>query len=238
MKDIIFHSSAKERRAFIRRLFKTELLDVEYVEDVISSAAQRPMIFGEYNNPMEWGIHYSWWNVLPLRTGAYQNGYIHDLFLLHELLHIANNVRGFNTHASWVNNKLHEEFEASLSSEMTIYDRVDWLREETFPFAILYDEAAVNGRNRAHYRRQVIVNGSEETEPQKLMQQYQALNKHWCSVWGEVAFDVEAHMSKVDKGEIPIEAHAEWLKNHMDDDGIPFAEQAWRFNYHQKKVKS
>ena len=239
MKDILIHKTSAERRDFIRGLFKTVHMDPSScLYDLIYDAAQIPIVFCEYSNPeLEWSNFYSWLNVLPLRTGCYTNPYIADLYLVHELFHIVNKVTGFHDIQSWADNKIAEEFEASLFSEMSVYDNGIFSRKNTFSFPILWDETMLDGANSRNYRRSVMVRQDPKTDAQKLLVEYVETNWAWCRVWGTYARETEWHMDRLAREAVSLEEHVEWLKKAMGEGDIPFISGVKEFHKISKHIK-
>jgi hypothetical protein len=237
MKNPVFQVTQAERLNYMRSLFKTDLKDYFPVQTLLGNASLVPVIFYEPIDPVrERGNFTTWWNCIPLRVGEYTNDNIHDMYLIHELYHLANKVDGFSTPMNWKFNKLQEEFEAALYSEMDIYRDIPGLRSKTFDFPILADEVAIWGSKayNRQYRRTVTARGSMNTPAQKLMQQYSAANYAWLDIYITIAPQVEEHNLALNQtGD--FEAHIKWLDSNGKD--IPFEWLLNVFNRSYAKIK-
>lgn len=237
MKNPVFQVDSTKRFNYMRSLFRTDLKDSSVIQILLDDASHVPVIFYEPVDPVkERGNFTTWWNCIPLRTSEYTNDNIHDLYLVHELYHLANKVNGFSTPLNWKFNKLQEEFEAALFSEMDIYHDVPGLRAKTFDFPILADEIGIWGSKEwnRHYRRQVTARGSMNTPAQKLMQQYSAASYAWLDIYITIAAEVEEHNIALNDTE-DFEAHIKWLDSKGKD--IPFEWLLNVFNRSYARIK-
>ena len=233
MKNIIWQNSISERFKFLLEQFQTDLVDNKNVKQILLSCAQKNIFFYEYtDSSLEWSHFSTWWNGMALRTDRYSNRYIHDLYWVHELYHLAHKKVGFESAELWAKNKCDEEFEASVFSEMSIYSLIPGLRNKTFDFPILVDEINYSSiDDLKQYRRAVIAMENPETKSQKLTKDYYRANLDWCKIFLPVAESIESQVQNnlEDHAAGNIELFIEWLKLNSTDH-IPFKQQALQFN--------
>lgn len=236
MKNIIVHESVGERYKFLCGLFKTEILDCKQVKEIVLAVAQMPIFAFEYSDNIEWTHFSSWWNGLSLRYNRYTNDYINDLYYVHELHHIASKKVGFADFDSWMNNKIAEEFESSVVSEMLVYVWMPWLREKTFKQEILFDQIAYPTEESCRqHRKDVIRLLKVGSEAEIGIQKYVRNNVLWANIWADVAEEIENACALLTIHDTnTIKNHITWLESKSTD-LVPFKEKAEEFQAKMEK---
>lgn len=134
-----------ERETFFYSLWKTELFkhashdENSLVGSLIKEYRKYPRYYYQMQDQVvERAAFTSWYNVLSLKN--YNNSYIHDLYLLHELTHICSMPYNFElSFEEWQSKMRENEVWASLVSEVFIYFELPSLRENSFNHPIWVD---------------------------------------------------------------------------------------------------
>lgn len=199
--------------------------------------------------------HFStWWGGILERK--YDNKLIGDLYLLHEMAHIAHlsfvQGVGFET---WTRKMTDNELTASVISEIAIYLEEPDLRDESFPQEIFADRflAKKTWTKRWHedptdtlrilsaIRRDAMEreprtqkNGKPEDIPAFWVNRFAAQNAAWHAIWSFRYNDVESLLEKVEaKARSNFKAAAHLLREGIgrhSTRGIPWEEEAIAFD--------
>lgn len=136
--------------AFLYSLWKTkEFKDSHrdptgFVNYVATLFAKYPRIVYEATDEIEHAHFTSWMNMLQLRDVKYDNPYVHDVYLLHEIWHMCTMPYMDSTFYAWWNKIVENELEASLVSETIIYLQLKAenrdIRNKTFDKPLFVDK--------------------------------------------------------------------------------------------------
>jgi hypothetical protein len=190
----------------------------------------------------------TYFGAVPVR--AYDNPYINDLFVLHELTHVATLKYGAGrTWLEWSRDMINSELEASLASECWAYLHIPDLRKKTFKHEIWIDRYL--GRHDPNQGTFGPLERVIRTERIRAMNaptfndfleaqinNYYQQNHAWCRVWAQPANAgpqtekpafriVEQHMSSPDRDA----THQSWIRIHtqIGEWTAPFLSQGKSF---------
>jgi hypothetical protein len=151
MKNKILTKGNKATKAHIASLWQSPLFQKEtdnvdgFIGYVVNKVSDHPICFYEFSEEKLETRHMTpWFNHIGMRK--YDNPYMHDLYLFHELYHVATlpdyTITSFESwkFAMWLN-----ELHASLTTEVYIYYWYPELRQHTFPNTIWFDELLEQG---------------------------------------------------------------------------------------------
>lgn len=146
IKNIIFKLETKEERSnFFKEVWKTEM----FRNEIYRQGSHISFLYNEFisknryyynmqDQHLERAAFTSWYQVLSLKK--YENDYIHDLYLVHELTHICTmpykKEYSFN---EWQKKMRENEVYASVISEALMYFELPELRKNTFKEEIWVD---------------------------------------------------------------------------------------------------
>ncbi|MBI2056522.1 MAG: hypothetical protein HYT37_04070 [Candidatus Sungbacteria bacterium] len=237
-----------------RNLFETqEFLNSPYVAKFCATM-RRVWLTNAVLPPGHFG---SYFECTSRRSGVYANPYIHDLYILHELLHIHEfRQSGYSPAWSWLDWALYIntiEFEVAIMTDCMIYFIIPGLREKTFSHEIWVDEyLGLLGKPIQYITariREERFKAYNNPDPRNILAQqiraYAEQNMKWCQIWAKPvgygpyaekpAFRVvEEHRPRI----AFLQHHIRWLADVSEPksgtpfvglDGIPFARQAEKF---------
>ncbi len=258
MKNIKVLYESDEVMNYVKDQFKTDFFKTEVAKEgsiinkVTSYFAKYPAFFFDMTDKHNEHAHfYSWFGGIPHRE--YENPYIHDLYLLHEMYHKGN--MAYVKGDSFENFKLkifQNELHASTVSEIAVYLHYPELREKTFPHKIyadkfLGDESFMKewkADPRACYdiivdkRRNIMKNENPHDPIEYWIHKFSAQNDVWASNWKIRYDEVEGHIAELQK-EIRLggnkkeamDKYMNWLTSPEVTKGtdIPFPDEAKAF---------
>lgn len=182
----------------LRSLFKTQLFrdiindpERKYLKGVLTDVCNRPLITYEATEEFEKNHFTTWMGLLQLRK--YDNDYINDLYLLHELAHWSSMEYGKcesiqDFHRKMAENEL---FSATLS-EVWVYREVAGLREHTFDHPIWYDTVADDilkycdsFEDVMQYRQDSIRTPDPTNFAEMQISKYASQNYKWSVIWSD-----------------------------------------------------
>lgn len=257
MKNLTAFVNRNDILAHVDSLWKTkEFASEGFVQEIIMEFARVPRFFADMTNPHLETSHFStWWNVIMNRQ--YDNPYVADLYLLHEMYHAARMpyVPGIGK-AAFDEKMQRNELEASVFSEIEVYFAIRGLREKTFPFPIyadrFLDDPAMKALWRVNrtvcvetirtIRRDVMVSKADtEMDSTELwIRRFAEQNAAYSIIWADRYNEIESAMSgfhidaERDKEEAAKD-FSEWLlaEGECDPvDNIPFRQEAELFSAH------
>ncbi len=259
MKNIIPLTEPAEIHQFILNRWKTDMFreshrDGGFVYRAVERFAWLPRVFAEMSNDHLERAHFStWWNVIMLRDD-YDNPYIHDLYLIHEIYHAAHMPYVPNIGKTAFNDKMQRnELEASTMSEIAIYFDMPGLRELSFPHPIYADRFLNDPNMRALWgankdvavetirsiRRDVMVSKPEHLMDitEQWIRRFDEQNTAYSITWTDRYREVEQHMSDFQilaatDRPAALTAHLTWLDERAGedpDDHVPFRQEAELF---------
>jgi hypothetical protein len=244
-------------RQYVASQWKTDLFrNSPFVEALVDEFSQFPRIFADMTNHRLENAHFStWWNVVMRRT--YENPYVHDLYLLHEMYHATRMpyVPGIGK-AAFDEKMQRNELEASVLSEIQVYFQMPELRVRSFQHPIYADRFLTDPRMQALWRknptaaietirtirRDVMV--SKPVEQMDLtetwIRRFADQNAVFAITWADRYCEIEQRMSDfrfaaARDAAAAIRDHAEWLEGEAAKDtvdNIPFRQEAEVFAGH------
>lgn len=257
MKNLKVYVARNEIAAHINSLWRTnEFAQEASVQNIIQEFARVPRFFADMTNEKLETSHFStWWNVIMNRD--YDNPYVADLYLLHEMYHAARMpyVPGIGK-AAFDEKMQRNELEASVFSEIEVYFAVPGLREKTFPFPIYADRFLNDPMMTAMWRvnrtvcvetirtirRDVMVSKAETAmdDTELWIRRFADQNAAYSIIWADRYNEVEQQMAgfhalaAVDR-KTAAENHMVWLTKEEERDvywGVPFRQEAELFAAH------
>jgi hypothetical protein len=194
MKNLSWQDTKSKRLSYIKEQFSSQrYFENKDLLDLIENAATYPILWYDYTDISVERLHFSvWWGAIARRNNVYNNLFIKDLYLLHELSHFVEHARypTGTTFDTWTETRLGEEDDASFFSEMDIYNLCPWLREKTFDFPILWDECREKDKS-AQFAIRKHAGLAEGSPAMQLAAKYKIDNKVWCELWKDERQRVE-----------------------------------------------
>lgn len=225
-----------------------------FVGRVVDQFAYLPRFFGETSNDQLERSHFStWWGVIMLRDD-YDNPYIHDLYLLHEMYHAGTMpyVPGIGKEA-FDEKMQRNELEASVMSEILVYFEMPELRALSFPYPIYADRYLDDPRMVALWksnrvvaretiraqRRNVMVSKPENEmdTTERWIRRFAEQNAVYSITWGHRYPEIEQRMADFQVAALKdrnaaMKEHRDWIMTEARRDkvdGIPFRQEAVLF---------
>ena len=224
-----------------------------FIRRLVDEFSRSPRFFADMTDERLETAHFStWWNVIMNRQ--YDNPYVADLYLLHEMYHAARMpyVPGIGK-AAFDEKMQRNELEASVFSEISIYFDIPGLREKTFPFPIyadrFLDDPAMRAQWRANrnvavetirtIRRDVMVSKAEREmdDTETWIRRFADQNAAYSIIWADRYNEVEGRMARfhamaTQDRQGAADYHMAWMSAEQDQDGIPFRQEAELFSAH------
>lgn len=246
-------STPAEVHRQVNRMWKTAFFSAQhrgggFVTDIVERFADMPRFFFEMSDPHNEYAHFStWWGGIPFRK--YDNPYIHDLYLIHEMSHAGEMVYvPHMTFENFLRKMTDNELHASVVSEVQIYFEIPGLRKLTFPHTIyadrfLEDKAFVErykkDKNRGFEemkirRRNTMMDTKPSSTADFWIHRFYNQNAAWGACWAQSYDDVEIAMAKLRDGvhngdsEAAMTRFLLWLHTKTTND-IPFEVEAKAF---------
>lgn len=142
MKDFRYFQNVHEYRAYVRGLFRSNILKTRFYGGLVDWCIDhRTPMFFEASQECE-HAHFTSYFGLQLLRPNYKNEYIHDLYYLHDMVHSLFSqphypkTMGFEDFARLA---IYNEYVSSNETEVLAYQRIPDLRPKTFDFPIFYD---------------------------------------------------------------------------------------------------
>lgn len=254
MKNLVQLVTARDVTDYVQGLWQTDLFRASHVADParpegyiarhVAAFARLPRVFFDMTVPEVEHSHFApWFGALHHRT--YATPAIHDLLLLHELVHAATLEPvphlGWRR---WSGTLIRNEQTTAVESEVGVYWALPELRALTFPFEIWADR----------YLRQWPVGGPAMPAPELWSERRRAMraptddiergiahfrrqNWEWAEIWKQNFGRVERHMADVHARSATdragaLEAHVHWLLHETGrtpDRPYPFPDEAEAF---------
>lgn len=259
MKNIQTFVTAAEIKDFVQGLWRTDMFRDSHanggiIAQVVEEFAYLPRMFCEMSNDRLERAHFAtWWNVIVLRDD-YENPYIHDLYLIHEMFHAARMpyIPDIGK-AAFIEKMQRNELEASVFSEIQIYFEMPGLREASFPHPIYADRflndpdikclwkinRTVAIETIRSMRRDVMTSKAEHRmdDAEKWVRIFNDQNAVYAATWAHRYVRVENMMSEFQILSSSDRAaasrfHAFWIATEAGKDAennIPFREEAELF---------
>lgn len=259
MKSIQSLVKASEINEFVLSLWRTDLFRDSHnkggtVSSVVKEFTYLPRMFAEMSCDRLERAHFStWWGVIMLRDD-YQNPYIHDLYLIHEMFHAARMpyIPGIGKGA-FSEKMQRNELEASVFSEIQIYFEMPELREASFQHPIYADRFLNNPDMKRLWdinrtvaietirsmRRDVMTSKPEHhmDDAEKWVRIFNDQNAVYASTWAHRYDEIESKMALIqtiahsDRHHAAL-THRNWIYHEASKDEvdhIPFREEAELF---------
>jgi hypothetical protein len=259
MEKVIILVDEKELHEFAVNVWQTDefrRLSQTYgnvIQHTVSRFSLAPRIIADMTNKdLETPHFYSWFNILMNRF--YANPYIHDLYILHEMMHIVSMPympnMSFETFCQKMNNT---ELNTSLATEVLIYLDNPELRPLTFPHRIYVDDLLNRSDFLDHYkndregainflrevRREIMYgSGNKDLDPiEASINLYAAQNTQWQMVWKLRYNEVENtlwHFYRItnkNNRKLAINGLLDWLNSVSTNEyTIPYIREAEMFS--------
>lgn len=242
----------EERQQFFHSVWKTtEFKEAAQNENsligsLIKEYCKYPRYYYQMQNQvLERAAFTSWYNVLSLKK--YNNSYINDLYLLHELTHICS--MPYNPKLSWEEwqSKMREnEVWASLVSEVFIYFEMPKLRSKTFSHSIWVDlfldkDEFKNLPTSELYQKFLPIRLKAYVEPRNDLEQelgkYKKFSFLFYQEWKDFYAEIERQIInlKINNND---EAFEIFLKTNQSKSGILFEERVVSHQRNYEKLNA
>lgn len=251
--------SRSEIHQYVLGLWKTELfrnlhLDGlggvgpnNFISILVDRFADMPRFFFDMTDKTNEHAHFStWWGGIPHRE--YDNPYIHDLYLVHEMSHAGEMVylEGMNFD-NFLRKMTDNELHASVVSEVQVYLEIPELRKLTFPFPIYADRFLKDDKFVRRYhvdkarafeemkvrRRNTMMCNNPKNVADFWIHRFYNQNAAWGACWAQSYDKIETAMSNLrehsyhDRNEA-MKAFMFWLSQQTTND-VPFLREAQAF---------
>ncbi len=261
MKNITTATSEAEIHDYMMGLWQSDIFKDShrsggYIKKVVDQFAKLPRVFCETSNdPLERAHFCTWWGVIMLRKD-YTNPIIHDLYLLHEIVHAGTMPYSANIGPETFFEKMtNNELWASVVSEISVYFELGRaLRDASFSQPIYADrylsdpdmqrlwlhdrEGTLNTFCVA--RREVMLSKPEHLMDfsEKWIRRFADQNRIFAIVWKDGYPEIERHMTAFQQmtithgRESALKMHVAWLEQQTNKDPvdhIPFRQEAELF---------
>jgi hypothetical protein len=256
MRSLKIHTNPNNLLDPYIKLFKTDMFQEFLSYDGDSPTETQKMFRRLVDRPLitfdmdDYGVensHFTSWMGF-IQNRDYDNPYIHDLFLIHELGHWATmEYDGTQTFDQWHKKMSLNEYYVAALSEAHIYFEMPELRSKTFTFEIWVDRFLRKGEvlclENLQKQRDLARRSPDPSDFQEMQLHLYALqNYQWSLTWQKSWRAVETEMStlltlfKV-QPHLAATNHIMWIKSHMevmvDSDNnfiqIPFRDEAFVF---------
>ncbi len=264
MKDIIALSAEQDITNFINSKWRTDMFRKEATDEtselyaLLQKFAQLPRVFFSFSEPDLEKLHFTtWMGAMALRDESwYDNPYIADVFLLHEICHMAYATYDINlSFEDWHNKMNIEEVHASVLSEVMVYFWMPELRQHTFDHPIWADRFLIS-KNQNWFKVnppavEALVtsarlecmseNYKDSADPEvRRISQYGLSNYEWSNIWANHHREVEFHLYLLTwnasrNPSYALSEHLKWLDSKMEG-GIPYRPQAEAYASHLQEV--
>lgn len=200
-----------------------------FLKPVVKKFCEHPRFVMEMSdNKIERANFTPWFNLVTLRE--YENPYIHDLFLLHEIGHLISLEYELTDFDSWTKKMCDNEMLTSLFTEVEIYDYLP-IRNKSFKEEIWWDRlpAQYNQEDLIKWRLAAIAQPKNKIE--QVISHYGVNNLKWANIWKQNYLTVEKHMInfyKLSNKAEQVKIHLLWL-NQNQTDNIVFKHEAEQF---------
>lgn len=264
MKDIIALSVAQDIINFIDSKWRTEMFRTEAktqgteLYKLLQKFAELPRVFFSFSEPDLEKLHFTtWMGAMALRDEDwYDNPYIADVFLLHEICHMAYATYDINlSFEDWHNKMNMEEVHASVLSEVMVYFWMPELRQHTFEHPIWADrflgeenhgifeqdpEALLTYITDARLECMSEKHKDSADPEMRRIAQYGLSNYEWSNIWANHHREVEFNLylltwNAFRNPSYALSEHLKWLDSKMEN-GIPYRPQAEAYANHLQEV--
>lgn len=249
-----------EIHAYVGSLWKTPEFQRDhkehgFVHSIVDKFADMPSLFFRPSDITLEKAHFAtWWRAIQIRD-YYDNPYIHDLYLLHELFHAGDLLFASGlTHSAFKKRMQDNELKASVCTEIEIYFRMPGLRDKTFRHPIYADRFLQNFtiqdrwkrdpervvRDLAMYRENVMTRDIPIDHPDRSefwIRQFVHQNEVWANIWiykyqmVQEALVKMRRLSEQGHKQDAIDQHVDWLLSDRIAQGgdVPFPDEAKAF---------
>jgi len=247
---------------YVLKLWKTELFrnlhyygicsrpdrQHNFVSSIVERFADMPRFFFDMTDKVNEHAHFStWWGGIPHRE--YDNPYIHDLYLIHEMAHAGEMVylEGMNFD-NFLRKMTDNELHASVVSEIQVYLEIPKLRKLSFKHPIYADRFLEDERFMRRYRidkerafeemkvrrRNTMMDTNATDTADKWIHRFYNQNAAWGAVWAHNYNKVEAAMARLREHsyinrEAAMKAFMVWLAQNTTHYEVPFYREAQAF---------
>lgn len=245
---------------YVASLWKTDIFrrshaELGFVHDVIKPFTEMPCFFFRASDEALEKAHFAtWWRGIQIRD--YDNPYVHDLYLLHEIFHAGDMIFGEGlSHDAFKRKMQDNELGASVCSEIEAYFRLPDLRDKSFPYTIFADRFLNDPEMQRRWkvdpdrvvkelrmhRQNVMMSEFPRDHSDRSefwIKQFVYQNESWASIWVHKYDQVEEAMVRmrrmVDSGDRvgALDQHLAWLLSDEVAQGttIPFPNEARAFS--------
>lgn len=224
----------KEVNSFIFNLWKTLEFKLEhknpkgFLQPYLKTMTEHPRFFCQMSDVYTERAHFTpWFNIITLRD--YENDYIHDLYLLHEIIHLTTLNYINQSWTLWRKKMFDNEMFTSLITEVEIYKLMP-IRSKSFNHIIWADEISYSSfEELISLRQKAILLPQSECEHQ--ISKYSKNNELWAEIWKTNFQLVETHMQEFYNNhceDTQINLQLDWIKKHSSNN-IIFEKEAQLF---------
>lgn len=205
-------------------------ITIVFLNPIVKKFCEHPRFIIQMSDPHLERAHFTpWFNILTLRD--YENPYIHDLFLLHEITHMVTLEYKVEDFDSWTKKMCDNEMYTSLFTEVEVYDYLP-IREKSFKEEIWWDllPEQYSQPDLVKWRLEAMSNPKNKIE--QVISHYGVNNLKWAKIWEKSYPIVEEHMSNFyklnhNKAE-QVKVHLLWLQQYQTEN-ILFKSEAEQF---------
>lgn len=213
------------------------------VYETINKVAEKPLWFYDMSDPIERTQFSSWWRHIQNRE--YENPAVNDLYLIHELRHIAKmKFYSDNNWLKWVEDVFENELDASMLSEVSIYFMLPSLRQKTFNHEIWADRfipisftsAETKIRWATEERLRIFKDPNFDDPIEMSIHKYYTQNLIWCKYWETAYQSVNSNMKEF-HGTTSTSESIRWMNDFVaraSTDGVMFRRETRLFNEYVK----
>lgn len=235
MQNLIVLSSPLDIRSYLTTQWLTSEFKQaaqspqSFIYPFLQKFYQHPRFFADMTNEAIERAHFTpWFNLILNRH--YENPYIHDLYLIHEIIHLVTLTYKLESFELWRQKMFDNEMITSLITEVEIYKHLP-IRLKSFAHPIWFDEISYQNFDELKSLRQAAMLHPQSSCEEQIAQ-YAKNNEQWAQIWKKKFSLVEIHMEEFYKLTNPqqkIESHRAWLNQHSQNQ-IIFPEEATKFS--------
>jgi hypothetical protein len=200
-----------------------------FLQPIVKKFCDHPRFIIQMSDPYLERAHFTpWFNLLTLRE--YENPYIHDLFLLHEITHMVTLTYQVEDFVPWTKKMFENEMTASLFTEVEIYDHLP-IRDKTFAEPIWWDTLPNEYSYEDLVKWRIAAMERPQNNIEEVISHYGVNNLKWAQIWQANYLVIEQHMKNfysINNKTEQVKSHLLWLQLHQTDN-ILFKQEASEF---------
>lgn len=236
MKNLQVLTEPKQIDEWLYNIWQTEEFksahknSYSFLKPIVQKFCQHPRFIMEMSDPYLERAHFTpWFNLLTLRQ--YENPYIFDLFLLHEITHMVTLEYRLEDFTQWSQKMFDNEMKTSLFTEVEIYDYLP-IRDKSFTEEIWWDQLPDQYTHEDLVKLRIEAMNNPKNPVEDVIHHYGKNNLKWANIWQKNYPQVEKHMVNFynlypNKTE-QVRKHLQWLYQNQTDN-IIFKQEAELF---------